>query len=74
MTRNPHIPHDLPPDGIDWEKLISLIGEANRKIARYDGVLSGLINPRVLLSPLTTKGKGGKFYDKSDISKQYCVK
>ena len=54
MTKKPYIPHDLPPDGIKWEKLISLIGEANRKIARYDGVLSSLINPKVLLSPLTT--------------------
>jgi len=54
MSKKPFIPHDLPPDGIVWEKLISLIGEANRKIARYDGLLSGLINPNVLLSPLTT--------------------
>ncbi len=55
MERKPFIPQELPPGNIVWERLISLIGEANRKIARYDGLLSGLINPKVLLSPLTTK-------------------
>ncbi|MDQ7031546.1 MAG: Fic/DOC family N-terminal domain-containing protein [Desulfonauticus sp.] len=54
MRKKSFIPHELPPNGIVWENLISLIGEANRKIAKYDALLSGLINPNVLLSPLTT--------------------
>ncbi len=35
--------------------MIGLVGEASRALARYDGLLAGLINPAVLLSPLTTK-------------------
>ena len=54
MSRKPYIPQDLPPKRILWVKLIFLIGEANRGVAKYDGLLNGLINPRVLLSPLTT--------------------
>ncbi|MDA8327117.1 MAG: Fic family protein [Nitrospiraceae bacterium] len=38
-----------------WEPLIPLIGTANRSISRYDGILYGLSNPEVLLSPLTTQ-------------------
>ncbi len=52
--KKPFIPDYLPPKEILWESLIPLIGDANRGIARYDGLLSGLINPIVLLSPLTT--------------------
>ena len=40
---------------IDWERLIPFIGPANRAIANFDGVLYGLRNPEVLLSPLTTQ-------------------
>ena len=53
--RLPFIPHDLPPDWIDWLNLIPLIAEANRGLAKYDGLLGGLINPNVLLSPLVEK-------------------
>ncbi|MBT4663148.1 MAG: Fic family protein [Candidatus Marinimicrobia bacterium] len=49
----PFIPHELPPD-LDWKKLVPLIGKANAAIARYDGLLQSLINPSVLLSPITT--------------------
>ena len=51
---NPFIPHELPPENIHWQKLVPLIGKANAAIARYDGLLQSLINPGVLLSPLTT--------------------
>jgi Fic family protein len=37
------------------EPLIPLIGKANRSIAQYDGVIYGVPNPEVLLSPLTTQ-------------------
>jgi len=50
----PFVPHELPPENINWKQLVSLIGKANAAIARYDGLLQSLINPGVLLSPLTT--------------------
>ncbi len=51
----PFIPQTLPLKEISWEPLIPLIGKANRSIALYDGVLYGVPNPDVLLSPLTTQ-------------------
>jgi len=51
----PFIPHELPPENINWQKLVPLIGKANAAIASYDGLLQSLINPVVLLSPLTTR-------------------
>ena len=46
-------PHILPLEEVDWKPLIPLIGRANRALAHYDGVLLGVPNPEVLLSPLT---------------------
>jgi len=43
------------PVELNWEPLIPLIGKANRALAQYDGVLYGLPNPDILLSPLTTQ-------------------
>ena len=51
----PHIPDKLPLKNIDWMQFVSLVGTANAELARYDGILHGIINPQVLLSPLTTK-------------------
>ncbi len=51
----PFVPQAPPITGIDWEPLIPLIGGANRALARYDGVLYGVPNPDVLLSPMTTQ-------------------
>lgn len=51
----PFIPQRLPIQGIRWDSLISLVGAANRSIAHYNGVLYGVPNPAVLLSPLTTQ-------------------
>jgi len=51
----PLVPQELPLTDIDWEPLIPLIGQANRALAHYDGVLHGVPNPEVLLSPLTTQ-------------------
>jgi Fic family protein len=45
----------LPIEEVKWEPLIPLIGRANRALAHYDGVLLGVPNPEVLLSPLTTE-------------------
>lgn len=45
----------FPPVDLDWSRLLPLIGPANAAIARYEGVLQGVPNPDVLLSPLTTQ-------------------
>lgn len=51
----PYIPDTLPLDNIDWTAHVSLIGKANAALARYDGILQGIVNPEILLSPLTTR-------------------
>lgn len=45
----------FPPKNIHWSELIPLLGPASAALARFDGVLAGMINPQVLLSPLTTQ-------------------
>jgi Fic family protein len=45
----------FPPGNIIWESLVPLLGPANAAVARYDGVLSAIPNPVVLLSPLSTQ-------------------
>lgn len=51
---NPYIPNNLPLDNLNYKRLFAYIGEANAELARYDGLLQGIVNPKVLLSPLTT--------------------
>lgn len=51
----PFIPDNLPLDCLDWTAHVTLIGRANAALARYDGILQGIVNPAVLLSPLTTQ-------------------
>lgn len=51
----PYVPQQLPLEGIDWTDHVSSIGDANAALARYDGLLSSIVNPSVLLSPLTTQ-------------------
>ena len=43
----------FPPQKLDWEKLVPLIGPANAALARYDGLLSAIPNAAILVSPLT---------------------
>ncbi|NOY85751.1 MAG: Fic family protein [Deltaproteobacteria bacterium] len=45
----------FPPEKLEWEHLIPLIGPASAAVARYDGILSAVPNASVLLSPLTTR-------------------
>jgi len=45
----------FPPADLNWEKLVPWIGPTNAAVARYDGILSAIPNPDVLLSPLTTQ-------------------
>lgn len=52
---NPYVPEKLPLKPLDWISFIPLIGKANSELARYDGILKGMVNPLILLSPLTTQ-------------------
>lgn len=54
MTVRYHL-NGFPPENIDWERLVPLIGRANAALARYDGLVAAIPNASVLLSPLTTQ-------------------
>jgi Fic family protein len=45
----------FPPESLDWERLVPLIGPANAAVARYDGMLAAIPNAHILLTPLTTQ-------------------
>jgi len=51
----PYQPDQLPLENLDYRQLFALVGEANAELARYDGLLQGIPNPAVMLSPLTTR-------------------
>lgn len=51
----PWVPGPLPPPDIDKTALITLVGEANAALAHYDGLLAGMVNPAIMLSPLTNQ-------------------
>ena len=40
---------------IDLVPLVPLIGKAHASLSNYNGALSHLINPKILLSPMTVK-------------------
>jgi len=46
---------DLPIGDIHWVSHIPMIARANSALARFDGMLQSIINPVILLSPLTTQ-------------------
>jgi Fic family protein len=52
---SPYIPAALPLTTLDAAQLVGLIGPANAALARYDGLLQSIVNPGVLLSPLTNQ-------------------
>ena len=50
--------HDgkFPPySSLDWPELIPLLGPTAAAVARYDGMLSAIPNPDILLAPLSTQ-------------------
>lgn len=55
MSKNPFVPEKLPLDNLDWVSYISLIGDARDRLSKFDGLLQGIPNPSILLSPLTTQ-------------------
>ena len=46
----PYVPHALPLRNLDLVRLVRKIGPANAALARYDGLLQGIVNASVLLS------------------------
>lgn len=51
----PYEPEILPVPDIDHARLIGLVGKANAGLARYDGLLRAMVNPQIMLSPLTAQ-------------------
>lgn len=51
----PYVPQPLPIPDLDLGRLIRKVGPANAAMARYDGLLQSVINPSVMLSPLTNR-------------------
>lgn len=45
----------FPPGKLDLARLMPLVGPANAAIARYEGVLHGIPNTQVMLSPMTSQ-------------------
>lgn len=52
---DPYTPERLPIESLDKSALFTAVGEANAALARYDGLLMGMVNPAVMLSPLTNE-------------------
>ena len=51
----PYEPNKLPLEGLDYQRLFAVVGDANAELARYDGLLQGVVNPSVMLSALTNE-------------------
>ncbi|HBM17273.1 MAG TPA: cell filamentation protein Fic [Lentisphaeria bacterium] len=51
----PYEPNKLPLENLDYKRLFAFVGEANSELARYDGLLQGIVNPSIMLSPLTNE-------------------
>jgi Fic family protein len=51
----PAIAKSLPIETLDWSVLVPVLGEANRAVARFDGMLAHLRSPSLLRTPLTTR-------------------
>ena len=61
-----------PEERLDWPALIPLIGPAVAAVARYDGALAAIPNPRVLLSPMTTREAAAIPADKKFLEESEC--
>lgn len=51
----PYVPDSLPLANLDFARLLPKVGPANAALARYDGLLQSVVNPGVMLSPLTQR-------------------
>jgi len=54
-TLLPYKPTQLPPEKIDFQILSKPTGDATADLCRYDGLVQGIVNPSIFLSPLTTQ-------------------
>jgi len=43
----PYTPKSLPIKNLDKATLFTAVGEANAALARYDGLLMGMVNPAI---------------------------
>ncbi len=50
-----YVPDAMPLSDLDYRRLLPLVARANGALARYDGLLQGIPNAEVMLSPLTTQ-------------------
>lgn len=55
MTYQPSKPKKISDIQINFADLITLIGKFHSALSNYNGALSHLINPQILLAPMTTK-------------------
>lgn len=53
--KTPYKPQSIPIHELKWDELIPLIGMTQAAVARFDGILHAMVNPDLLLSPLTTQ-------------------
>ena len=45
----------LPPPNIDYMRLLKIANDARTALGRYDGILEGVQNPEILLSPMLAR-------------------
>ena len=45
----------FPPENLDWQRLLPMIGPAHTAIAGYEVMMKGLPDANVLLSPLASQ-------------------
>ena len=55
MLYKPSKPKKIADIKINFTDFISLIGKSHSALSNYNGALSHLINPKILLAPMTTK-------------------
>lgn len=52
---NPYVPIKLPLPSLDANRLIQLVGKANRYVSEFDNLLRRIVNPEILLSVVKTE-------------------
>jgi len=48
----PYVPHELPLKNLDFRLILAHLGDARAALGKYDGLLHGIVDPIVMLSPL----------------------
>ena len=51
----PFTPDPLPRRDLDWSALVPRIGRAHSALGRYDEIVRVLVNPQILLAPLSAR-------------------